>query len=195
MDQPYDKLLKCIVVGDVNVGKSSFCLNLTNKYVPIDYQTTIGVDFFVKILNLNNNNIKLIIWDTAGLEQFKSITRTYYRGSNLVFLFFDLSNINSFYNLKSWQSEVENECGGEIIKICVGNKNDLSMLVNECDILEYCVKNNMNYISTNCRNDNVEDKLKKVLDTHIIPKYNFEINDKKTKNKKSLKNSHCCNIL
>ena len=103
---------------------------------------------------------------------------------------FDLSNVNSFYNLKAWQTEVENECGDEIIKICIGNKNDLRILVNECDILELCTKNNMSYISTNCRSDNIEDKIKNVLDSHVIPKYNFKI-----KENKFIKKSNCCNIL
>ena len=104
---------------------------------------------------------------------------------------FDLSNINSFYNLKTWLTEVRNECGDNIIKICIGNKNDLNMVVNECDILEFCVNNNMNYISTNCRSDIIENKIKKVLDTHILHKYNFEIKE----NKKIIKKSNCCNIL
>ena len=66
------------------------------------HEPTLGVEFGSKVFNIRNNSIKLQVWDTAGQESFKSITRAYYKGSIAAILVFDITNERSFLNLKNW---------------------------------------------------------------------------------------------
>jgi len=92
-----DYLIKLILTGDENVGKTSILKSLTEKVFTIDYIPTIGVEFAIhniKFINNNNEKIaKLQIWDTAGQKRFRSIVQSYYRGAHIILLVVDLSNI------------------------------------------------------------------------------------------------------
>ena len=98
----YSYLFKYIVIGDTSVGKSCLLLQFLEKKFKFDHDTTIGVEFGSKIINVKDKQIKLQIWDTAGQETFKSITRSYYRGSIGVVLVYDITNRDSFNNVSKW---------------------------------------------------------------------------------------------
>ena len=87
--------------------------------------STIGVDFKIKTLKINNKIIKLQIWDTNGQERFKAITNSYYRNSHGIIVVFDITDRKSFTGLRNWLNDAdrysENTC-----KILVGNKSDLN---------------------------------------------------------------------
>jgi small GTP-binding protein len=88
-----DYLFKIILIGDCNVGKTSFLYKFVENYNTKVYEPTIGVDFNSKIVeDSNNNKIKLHIWDTAGQEKFRSIVETYYRDAAGVILIYDITN-------------------------------------------------------------------------------------------------------
>ena len=101
----YSYLFKYIVIGDTSVGKSCLLLQFLEKKFKFDHDTTIGVEFGSKIINVRDKQIKLQIWDTAGQETFKSITRSYYRGSIGVVLVYDITNRDSFNNVSKWLDE------------------------------------------------------------------------------------------
>lgn len=84
-----------------------------------------GVEFNVKIIDLNNQTIKIQIWDTAGEETFKSITRTYYKGADGALLVYDITRRETFLHLKSWLDDVKEIGSKEIYVILIGNKQDL----------------------------------------------------------------------
>uniref|UniRef100_A0A182Y4C2 Ras-related protein Rab n=1 Tax=Anopheles stephensi TaxID=30069 RepID=A0A182Y4C2_ANOST len=87
------------------------------------YITTIGVDFKIRTVVINGERVKLQIWDTAGQERFRTITNTYYRGTHGVIVVYDVTNGESFGNVKRWLQEIESNC--DIVnKVLVGNKND-----------------------------------------------------------------------
>jgi len=87
------------------------------------YITTIGVDFKIRTLVVNGQRIKLQIWDTAVQERFRTITSTYYRGTHGVIIVYDVTNGESFANVRRWLHEIEQNC--EMVnRILVGNKND-----------------------------------------------------------------------
>lgn len=91
-------------------------------------QSTIGVDFKVKQLELNNKRIKLTVWDTAGQERFRTLTSSYYRGAQGVIMVYDVTRRDSFDNLDHWLKEVKlySPNNGEgVVKLLVGNKIDL----------------------------------------------------------------------
>ena len=163
MNCEYDKLLKCIFIGDPYIGKSSLCNKLVGYEFPLSYQSTIGVDFFIKLININNEIIKLQIWDTTGQEKYKSITNSFYRKINIVFLMFDLTNYKSFYNLNEWIRDANTYCPEESIKILIGNKTDLKSVIDKKDINELCEKNDFKYYSCSVKEDNMEELIKNIL--------------------------------
>ena len=87
----YSFLFKIVLAGPRGSGKTNLLLRYADDCFSETYLSTIGVDFKVKVLNVNGENIKLQIWDTSGQERFHSITKSYYRGAQAIILVFDLS--------------------------------------------------------------------------------------------------------
>uniref|UniRef100_A0A914XYW0 Uncharacterized protein n=1 Tax=Panagrolaimus superbus TaxID=310955 RepID=A0A914XYW0_9BILA len=103
------------------VGKSSLLLRFSENTFSENFITTIGVDFKIRTIEMDGLRIKLQIWDTAGQERFRTITSTYYRGTHGVIVVFDLTNGESFSNVKRWLSEIDSNCDS-VQRILVGNK-------------------------------------------------------------------------
>ena len=126
----YNYVFKYVIVGDGNVGKSCLLYRYISDIFVEDRDSTIGVDFAFKIININVNNqninIKIHIWDTAGQEYFKSITRSFYRGAAGIILMYDISNQKSYENIISWYTDIlEQNISIKPIIALVGNKNDI----------------------------------------------------------------------
>lgn len=92
------------------VGKSCLLLRFADNTFSGSYITTIGVDFKIRTLEVNGEKVKLQIWDTAGQERFRTITSTYYRGTHGVIVVYDVTNGESFANVKRWLHEIEQNC-------------------------------------------------------------------------------------
>jgi len=123
MARDYDHLFKLLIIGDSGVGKSSILLRFADDMFSGSYITTIGVDFKIRTITVNDEKVKLQIWDTAGQERFRTITSTYYRGTHGVIVVYDVTNAESFVNVKRWLHEIDQNC--EVVnKVLVGNKND-----------------------------------------------------------------------
>ncbi|CAG9330503.1 unnamed protein product [Blepharisma stoltei] len=121
-----DALFKILIIGDSGVGKSCFLLQFTEGNFTKDHSVTIGVEFSAKIIRLGDKKIKLQIWDTAGQESFRSITRSFYRNANGVVLMYDLTHKESFINLYEWLREIKQNSDPDITIYCVGNMIDLA---------------------------------------------------------------------
>uniref|UniRef100_A0A182QIU6 Ras-related protein Rab-35 n=1 Tax=Anopheles farauti TaxID=69004 RepID=A0A182QIU6_9DIPT len=123
MAREYDHLFKLLIIGDSGVGKSSLLIRFSDNTFSGSYITTIGVDFKIRTVVIKGERVKLQIWDTAGQERFRTITNTYYRGTHGVIVVYDVTNGESFGNVKRWLQEIESNC--DIVnKVLVGNKND-----------------------------------------------------------------------
>ncbi|CAK74708.1 unnamed protein product (macronuclear) [Paramecium tetraurelia] len=171
MDQ-YHFLFKYIIVGDTSVGKSCILLNYTEKKFNEDHETTIGVEFGSQLLKMNDRTIKIQIWDTAGQESFRSITRSYYKGSIGVVLVFDLTKKDTYYNVMKWHNEIL-DCTHEFVEISlVGNKLDLESerQVSSKEALEYAQSNKMNYLETSAKTGQNVDKVFEDIAQRILVK-------------------------
>lgn len=134
---PVDHVFKVVIVGDAGVGKSSILLQFTDGLFDNSIQSTIGVDFKFKILTLDDSNgskvrVKVVIWDTAGQERFRTLTSSYYRGTQGIILAYDVTRRETFENLNTWLQEVEQyspEGGRNVVKVLVGNKVDMERAV------------------------------------------------------------------
>jgi len=123
----YDYLYKLLLIGDSGVGKSCILVRFVDDEFVEDNQCTIGVDFKIKMMDFNSKRINLTIWDTAGQEKFRSLTSSYYRGTNGIILVYDVTRRISFKNLDMWLSEIEMYTNySNPVKLLVGNKIDKS---------------------------------------------------------------------
>ena len=86
---------------------------------------TIGVDFKIRTINVDEKVCKLQIWDTAGQERFKTITSSYYKGAHGIIVVYDITDRDSFNAVHTWMSEIEKYTQDNITRILVGNKTDL----------------------------------------------------------------------
>ena len=116
---------KLIFLGDQSVGKSCILNRFLNDTFIEDYQATIGLDFQSKNVQIDNQDIHLLLYDTAGQEKFRSLIPMYTRDANIVLLVYDISCKDSFIHLSDWLRDLTNLKIEEVIFALVGNKNDL----------------------------------------------------------------------
>jgi len=122
----YDYLLKVVIVGDSGVGKSSLLKQFSNREFTGEYISTIGVDFEIKTLEIDNKIVKLQIWDTAGQERFQNITTSYYRGAHCIVLVYDVTQLDTFEHVHKWYQQINEHCNPNVHILLVGNKSDLA---------------------------------------------------------------------
>ncbi|KAF9429058.1 hypothetical protein BGZ76_001874 [Entomortierella beljakovae] len=119
--------LKLLLIGSSGTGKSSLLMRFVDGVflAPDEISSTIGVDFKVKVIDVEGKKYKLTIWDTAGQERFRTLTSSYYRGAQGVILVYDVSNRDSFNDLQTWFNELDTYCSSkEVVRMIVGNKVD-----------------------------------------------------------------------
>ncbi|CAN6457408.1 unnamed protein product [Victoria cruziana] len=108
------------------VGKSCLLLQFTDKRFQPVHDLTIGVEFGARMINIDNKPIKLQIWDTAGQESFRSITRSYYRGAAGALLVYDITRRETFNHLASWLEDARQHANANMTIMLIGNKCDLA---------------------------------------------------------------------
>jgi len=122
-------IYKLIIIGDSGVGKSNIMFRYTTGAFDHDSISTIGVEFITKTLKVDNKEMKLQIWDCAGQEKYRSISRTIYHGTKGIFLVYDITKADSFDHLEEWINEINTiidpEKLAKIPVILIGNKSDL----------------------------------------------------------------------
>ena len=121
----FDYSFKYIIIGDAYVGKSNLLLRYAHGQFKDDYQLTIGVEFAAKNVKIRGKTYRIQIWDTAGQESFRSITRGYYKSSVCALVVYDISNKESFNNISTWIEDCKNQSPKTIFFVLVGNKSDL----------------------------------------------------------------------
>jgi len=117
---------KVLLLGDSTVGKTCFLLRYCDKTFEDAHLTTVGLDYRLKSMILKNEkNIKLQIWDTAGQDRFRAITKNYYKGANGIILIYDVTNLQSYENVKNWIAQIKESANQNVIIYLVGNKIDV----------------------------------------------------------------------
>ena len=153
-------LFKYIIIGDSAVGKSNLLLQYAHNKFNDDYQATIGVEFGAKNITVNNKIYRIQIWDTAGQENFRSITRAYYKNSVCAMVVYDITNKDTFNNVQTWIEDCKNQSPKTIFMVLVGNKNDLEdkRQVKYEEGMELANKNGMMFYETSAKSGfNVEE--------------------------------------
>ena len=121
-----DIVYKVLLLGDSSVGKTCFLLRYCDKTFQDAHLSTIGLDYRLKSMTLKNKkNIKLQIWDTAGQDRFRAITKNHYKGANGIILIYDVTNLQTFENVKNWITQIREEANKNVVIFLAGNKADL----------------------------------------------------------------------
>jgi len=126
MTPEYDYLFKVLLIGDSGVGKSCLMLRYADDTYTDSYVSTIGVDFKIRTIDLDGKTLKLQIWDTAGQERFRTITCSYYRGAHGIIVTYDVTDRESFKNVRHWLQEIGKYAKEDVRKLLIGNKSDLT---------------------------------------------------------------------
>ena len=126
MDLDIQHLFKIIVIGDSSVGKTNLLSRFVKNQFSSDSKPTIGVDFATKTVSIDRKNIKVQVWDTAGQERFKAFSSAYYNGSHAAIVVYDITNRESYENVKNWVLELKTHLDiKNLVVMLIGNKSDL----------------------------------------------------------------------
>ena len=171
----YDKKCQLLIIGDSTVGKTSILTRYTTREFNQNYLATVGFDFFKKDEVFNGETIRIKIWDTAGQERYKALTQGYFRNAEGIMIVFDVSNLDTFENLKYWIESIKTHINIEkdhIPTIIIGNKIDIfEREVSREDGEKFAKKQNFEYIETSAKSGKGIDEcirflIKKVLKSH-----------------------------
>ena len=132
--------IKIVLIGNSGVGKTC----ISQRYISNSYSSqegsTVGASYFQKILQYNGKAIQLDIWDTAGQEKYRSMSRMFYKDAYIVLLIYDITDKQSFKDIKNvWIDELKRSGEKHTVLAIVGNKSDryLEEQVNEDDARKY----------------------------------------------------------
>ena len=169
----YDYLFKFILIGDSTVGKTCILTRFVDGWFKQDSDPTIGVEFGSKVLKCKSGvTVRLQVWDTAGQESFRSITRSYYRGAIGALLVYDITNANSFDSLPSWLKDSLDATNHNIGLVLVGNKADLEAerQVDKETAKNFAKDNNLLFLETSAKNGQNIEKIFQILSEQILTK-------------------------
>jgi len=125
-----EHLFKVLVVGDIGTGKTSIIKRYVHSMFTSHYKATIGVDFALKVLNVDNNTVvRLQLWDIAGQERFGNMTRVYYKEAVGAFIVFDVTRTSTFEAVQKWKKDIDQK-----VFLSNGEPVPVVLLANKCDL-------------------------------------------------------------
>ena len=159
MDENSDITLKLLIVGGSGVGKTNFLNMFLNNKFNQNYFSSTGIDLQNKIMNIKNKKVRIQIWDTAGQEKYKSITKNLFLKVMGALVLYDITNEESFTKLKEWVELIKEECVRHIKILIIGNKSDLESqrAIDKEDAMKYANEEKVQYIECSSKTgENVE---------------------------------------
>ena len=185
----HDWVFKISIIGDTSVGKSCLLKRITDNEFKETYELTIGVEFGSILFKCQDKILKLQIWDTAGQENFKSITKIFYRGTHWVFLTYDVTRESTFDNALKWLNEVRQNSGSDVIVFLVGTQVDKeNRVITEEQAIEFKEKNNLDFfIETSSKTNYNIEKLFTIAAQKLFLKYQVKIENMLDENDKMKK--------
>lgn len=193
----YDIGIKITIIGLNGIGKTSLLYRYCDDKFKKNCMTTIGIDFRTKLVERNNTQIKLQIWDTAGLEKYKSITTQFYRCGDVVIFAFDTTEYNSFLEIDSFKKEIESLRSDQKF-ILVGTKMDLGHLrqVEKETAEKYAKQNGFKYFEVSSKhNANINELFDFIIDDYLDYLECLHVEKQQKPEEENTDNSSCCTLL
>jgi small GTP-binding protein len=196
MNTNFDHLIKLLMLGDPAVGKTNFLIRFTENTFIENYMNTIGFDYKSETINVDNKVVKLQIWDTAGQDRYKCVTKNFYHKAQGIVLMYDITSEDSFLSIKTWLKSIKEVSCDKISIMLVGNKIDMEKdrKVSEAEGRVLAESNGLLFLEASAKDDiNVKETFSKitkcVLDKKEMPLEISGVNLKKNKNNKK---DGCC---
>ena len=196
-----ERKMKLLTIGESAVGKTSLILRYFDGKFGENYYQTIGIDFKSKQVIIDDEPIRLVVWDSAGQEKFRTITQSYYRDSDGILVVFDVSSRDSFSKVRIWVQSIKDTMTTPYDVILVGNKSDLpEHFVTTEEAEELAQELGMKYIETSAKTGSNVDaafyelatmvkRRKDANNTPHVEKMNVKLDLTKTNKKKK---KECC---
>ena len=186
----YDKTCQILLIGDSLVGKTCLIQRYVNGTFKDDYITTVGLDYHTKLEIINNLNVSVKLWDTAGQERFKALTPSFFRNAEGVVIAYDVTNSESFDNLKFWISSIKTNLFEKNIFIpiiIIGNKIDLEDMreISKDVASTFAKENKFKYFETSAKTGEGVDEAFRDLVNQVLA--NLDKNEEGTIERKSIK--------
>ena len=165
----YDSTIQLLITGDSSVGKTSILTRYSNGTFKEDYIATVGIDYFSKDEIINNKSVRIKIWDTAGQERFNSLTQGFFKNAQGVIITYDVTNSDSFDNLKNWISSIKTNMQNQKINmpvIIMGNKIDLidDREIKTEDAEKFAEENQYKYFETSAKTgEGIDDGVRELV--------------------------------
>ena len=170
----YDAKIQLLIIGDSTVGKTSILSRFANGTFNANYLATVGLDNFTKDETIDDKNVNIKIWDTAGQERFKALTKGFFRQAQGVIVVYDVTNSESFDNLRVWIQSIKDHIGNDFLEripiVIIGNKIDSDEReIKTEDAESFCKQQNFPYFETSAKTgENIDSTIrfvvKKVID-------------------------------
>ena len=168
---------KCqlLIIGDSTVGKTSILYQYTNNQFLSQHLATVGIDYYNKDEVINNKLVRVKIWDTAGQERYKSLTSTFFRNAQGIILVYDVTNKETFENLKYWIQSINSNLGvqSNVKKTIIGNKIDLPREVTKDEAEALAKEYDIRYFEASAKeNINIKESIRYCVEISIADKTN-----------------------
>jgi Ras-related protein Rab-8A len=149
--QPYDQLVKILLLGDSGVGKTCLLTRFADKKYSPSLVTTAGIDFKVQYFEVNGIKVKCQIWDTAGQERFHVITKAYYKGAHGIALVYDVTDRRTLDNIDYWLGNIADNAQEEVEQVLIANKVDLPRVIPTEEGESVASARNIRYLETSAK--------------------------------------------
>ena len=193
--RPKELLYKILLLGDSSVGKTCFLLRYTENTFQEIHMSTIGLDYKLKNVQLDDGKmVKIQIWDTAGQDRFRSITRNYYKGAHGIILIYDVTSRKTFENVRNWLTQIKEEVTDKVTIILIGNKIDNveGRKVTTEEGQNMAKEYGLNFFETSAKSGiNIDSAFNEMVKKTVEVYSKIDTQGEKLKNKKG-KKSGCC---
>ena len=152
-ESEFEYTIKILIAGDSSVGKTNIVYRFIDNKFNQTYMVTTGMDLKTTTIDVKGKKIRIQLWDTAGQEKYRAITRNLFLKVQGFLLVYDITNKDSFHNLGAWIKLIRDECGSHMPIIIIGNKNDLEAerSTTKEEAMDFAKEEKIDYIETSSK--------------------------------------------